>query len=73
MANRPQKSARRNEVHQARGELVAPRAREQIGAALTNLAALLSGAANAVRHHDKARVLSTRIEPRSAGRELTIS
>src|SRR5438094_8688862 len=29
MANRPQKSARRNEVHQARGELVAPRAREQ--------------------------------------------
>jgi hypothetical protein len=48
-------------------------ASRRTGAALTNLAALLRGAANAVLHHDKAVVLSTPIEPRSAGRELTFN
>jgi hypothetical protein len=41
------------------------------GTTLTNLAALLRGAVNAVAHRAKDPVLSTWIGPRSAGRELT--
>ena len=43
------------------------------GTALANFAALLRGAANAALHRAKAPMLSTWIEARSAGRELTIS
>src|SRR5689334_20768255 len=48
-------------------------AASRAGAALSNLAALLSGSPKAVLSHEKARLVSTWAEPRSAGRELVIS